>query len=270
MKKSRMTVVEKARMKLSIMTALEKEMRKCEPVVSPYAVRTPYYFRFSFKSVSVGRMVSVVAFSFVFILGGLSFASADSLPGDILYPIKINITESIEEQLTFTPEKKIALRQKRIEDRFMEVEKLIKEKRITPENLSIAQSEIQIEKEKIKEDIEEINKANPEVAVEAKIELEDTINKRQETIDIQIEEDKEIKSIEVDLANFETNLLNATNIEEVVEVKEEQKKEADIEAKSEVKEETKNEEATPLPATENKEAEEETNKSLDIPILPII
>jgi len=98
--------------------------------------------------------------------------------------------------------------QKRIEDRFSEVEKLIKEKRITPENRSIAESEIQLEKEKIGNDIEAINKENPAGAEQAKTTLESSINERLEQIDTQIEASKDIDSIESDLSSAETSLEN--------------------------------------------------------------
>ncbi|MFA6258583.1 MAG: hypothetical protein WCX79_02690 [Candidatus Paceibacterota bacterium] len=204
MKKSRMTAVENARLKLRIMTSLEKDVFKETPIISPFIQKSPYFFGFSFHSFS--KLIPITVIVLVIAIGGVLHASSDSLPGDTLYTIKINIKEKIEEKLTFTPEKKIALRQKRIEDRFTEVEKLIKEKRITPKNLSIAQSEIELERAKIELEIEEINKENPTITEEIKTELDSSINLRKEQIDTQIKEESEIESIEKELANLESLL----------------------------------------------------------------
>jgi len=52
--------------------------------------------------------------------GGLAFASERSLPGDILYPIKTNITEEVVASFQSTPEAKIAWEEKRVERRSVE------------------------------------------------------------------------------------------------------------------------------------------------------
>lgn len=214
MKKSRMTAVENARLKLRIMTSLEKDVFKETPIISPFIQKSPYFFGFSFHSFS--KLIPITAIVLVITIGGILHASGDSLPGDTLYTVKINIKEKIEEKLTFTPEKKIALRQKRIEDRFTEVEKLIKEKRITPKNLSIAQSEIELERAKIELEIEEINKEKPTPTIteEIKTELDSSINLRKEQIDTQIKEEGEIELIEKELANLELLLQEKINFEE--------------------------------------------------------
>jgi hypothetical protein len=206
MKRSRMTVAEKTRLRTNIMSAMNDNTRKNSSRISPYlgAFGIPSYLsRFSWNTFSKVSLVS--ALSMILVVGGLTYASAGALPGDLLYPIKIS-KEKIEEKLTFAPAQKIALRQKRIDARFTEVEQLIKENRITPENRSIANSEIQVEKEKITNDIEAVNEGNPAAAAQAKMKLESSIDSRQTNIDNQIETNKDVQSIGNDLSNFNKNL----------------------------------------------------------------
>ncbi len=187
MKRSKMTEGEKARLKSELLAFIETaETSPIKGVVaSPYWKRfgVPSYFRFSFAS--IGKAVAVSALSLLLVLGGLTYASASALPGDWLYPIKIHLKEGIEDKLlvfAFTPAEKIALRERRVEERFTELEQLVKKNRVTPENLSIANSEIQVEKKKIKSDLEKINADNPQAAEQAKKDLNSSITARENMI----------------------------------------------------------------------------------------
>ncbi|MCF7834193.1 MAG: DUF5667 domain-containing protein [Candidatus Pacebacteria bacterium] len=253
-KKSRMTSVEKARMQLNIMSAIEKQAshKIVSPAYQAIPLRSPYFFQRSIFA--IGRMSFASAFAIILILGGLSYASADSLPGDFLYSVKTDLIESIEEKITFTPEKKVALRQKRIEDRFSEIETLIKEKRITPANRSIAETEIQLEKEKISASIEEVNKDNPEIAKEVKEKVESNISARLEKIDVQIEENIEFDLIQKELESLDINI--NTELDENI---------SSIDKKEEVKTETKSTEQNTTPISKEETKIEPTIKD----ILPI-
>lgn len=166
--------------------------------VSPYIVRSPIAM--------VGKFASVLLLISIVGTGGLSYASAGALPGDFLYPVKTNLLEKLEEQLAVTPEKKVALRQKRIETRFGEVETLIKEKKITKEKLSLVQNKIEKEKEKVGNDLIELKKEDTGKALLA-----------ENTIEASIEEHKEAISSLVDIKKEEpvATLMTATEIADV-------------------------------------------------------
>lgn len=198
LKRIQMSEREKKSIKQNVMRFAEMNPTKNH---SPYFRLSPYFSSFNFDFVYLSR-ISVVLLLFVIVgTGSLSIVSAKALPGDLLYPIKINLREKIEENLVFLPEKKIVLRQERIATRFMEVETLIKEDRITPENKSIAESSIQAEKEKLNDDIETINKENPEIAIATKVSIDSSIKQRQEKIDTKIKNIGEIDVLEKELKN---------------------------------------------------------------------
>jgi hypothetical protein len=60
----------------------------------------------------------------VFLMTGVSLAAEGSLPGDTLYPLKVNINEEIQSLMAFSPESKAKFEIKRAERRLDEVERL--------------------------------------------------------------------------------------------------------------------------------------------------
>lgn len=57
--------------------------------------------------------------------GNISYAAAQSLPGDLLYPIKIHVNEKIQGVLKVTPKATAKWEQKKIENRLDEVKTLV-------------------------------------------------------------------------------------------------------------------------------------------------
>ena len=65
--------------------------------------------------------------------GGTSYAAADALPGDLLYPIKTGVNENVQEALAFSEEAKADLNGKLAVRRLEEAEVLASEGRLSPE-----------------------------------------------------------------------------------------------------------------------------------------
>ena len=63
---------------------------------------------------------------------GLAYASEQALPGDVLYPVKINVTEEVVSVLSFTPEAKLEWETKRILRRVDEIQKIEEVKNTQP------------------------------------------------------------------------------------------------------------------------------------------
>ncbi len=71
--------------------------------------------------------------------GGTSFAAQGALPGDVLYPVKVNVNEEVRAALTFSSEGKTELNAERAAVRLDEAEKLAAQNRLT------AQAKAQVE-----------------------------------------------------------------------------------------------------------------------------
>ncbi len=111
--KLRMTPEEKAAMKASVFG-----------MPSPLAAQPSSYFPHTFQFLHT--RVLVPAFAFVLIFGGVGTAAAaqGSLPGDILYPVKLSINEAVEVALATTPVARAEVSAKLAERRVEEAETL--------------------------------------------------------------------------------------------------------------------------------------------------
>jgi hypothetical protein len=76
-------------------------------------------------------LVAGGAFALFVLSGGVSFAAERSLPGDLLYPIKVRVNEGVERVLAVTPEAKSAVAHRHIETRAIETEQLVEEARLS-------------------------------------------------------------------------------------------------------------------------------------------
>jgi len=196
-KAEKMTKEEKTSIRFKVETFVQNN-----PINIPQ--KSPYFSRFHFAK--AGKIFATGLLLMVIGVGGLSYSSASALPGDLLYPIKINLNEKIEEKLAFKPEKKIVIQQKRIETRFTEIETLIKEKKIAPENNSVvaeAEKQINQEKERLVNTLIKVQKINPEMASKAKNNIENSIKNHQEKIHALINERKANKKLEQNQENTE-------------------------------------------------------------------
>lgn len=80
-------------------------------------------FKFSFMPYLV--LIAIV------IGGGTSYAAAGALPGDVLYPIKTEVNESVKSAFTFGAEAEVALQAELVAERLREAEELEAEGRLT-------------------------------------------------------------------------------------------------------------------------------------------
>lgn len=122
--------------------------------LTEYAEKNPIN---SVENVSWFTFVTKPAFAFVMasiviIIGGnISYAAADSLPGDLLYPIKIHVNEKIKGAFTITPKAAAKWEEKKIENRLDEVERLVEKGEFD------TQKRVQVEKE-VEKNVEKIRK----------------------------------------------------------------------------------------------------------------
>jgi hypothetical protein len=93
------------------------------PIPSPVSItKSPYFSRSHFWT--LGK--AAVAACLIVALGGgsLSYAAENTLPGDLLYPMKVSFNEEVVGAMKLTPEAKIAWQEKRVERRLSEIEAL--------------------------------------------------------------------------------------------------------------------------------------------------
>lgn len=93
----------------------------------------------NFKSVRLRMMVGTMAAIVVIIV---PFVAERSVPGDVLYPVKVRFNEEVREQLSFTGYQKIAWETERVERRIAEARLLASEGRLTDETEAAIGAEV--------------------------------------------------------------------------------------------------------------------------------
>lgn len=121
---------------------------------NPQPLRSPFYL----SKFSVLNFSKAVSFALIVLVAGgstISYASEDTLPGDLFYTVKVNFTEPIQTSLAWSSEAKLEVKTKQIEKRLTEAQILLKNNDTTPQKH--AEVEARVEK-KVLEISETINK----------------------------------------------------------------------------------------------------------------
>ncbi len=129
LKSLRLTAAEKAAM-------LETVLKT--PIASPYSVETMVY--------AYARRFSVaVAFGLVLVLtsGTLAFASLQSLPGEKLYSVKVEVLEPLRGVLAVTPDEKLEWEGEKVARRLAEAEELADEDKLEEGEIEKLEQEIE-------------------------------------------------------------------------------------------------------------------------------
>ncbi|HEY4477634.1 MAG TPA: DUF5667 domain-containing protein [Candidatus Paceibacterota bacterium] len=92
------------------------------------------------------------------LVGTVSYAAEKSLPGDTLYPIKVNINERVVTLATLSPEKSAAWQSRIISRRLEEAESLTSNGSLDAEKLAEMEARIDTASEKVTEHINEFEK----------------------------------------------------------------------------------------------------------------
>ncbi len=123
----RLTPDEKADMKRTVLSFMEANPAIAAPVREPERQR-PLLQRSLINLIQLINFKPMpIIIAIVLMLtagGGVSYAAENSLPGDILYPVKVSINEPVREALTFSTEAKAKLGADLAERRLDEMEKL--------------------------------------------------------------------------------------------------------------------------------------------------
>lgn len=153
------------------------------PAEIPFAVRASTEIRETFtmfRFISTMRLhPALLSLALVLSLGvGTSYAAENTLPGDILYPVKININEQVQGALAATPQAKADWNAKRVSRRLEEVEALVADDRLTAEHSATIRTEIENSSEDFNVSIAVLTTEDfdSETVVDAQSNLEATLN----------------------------------------------------------------------------------------------
>jgi hypothetical protein len=104
--------------------------------------------------------VSIASLALVlFVVGSASVGAQSALPGDLLYPVKVDFNEKILQVLAFSDQAKAMLHVQLAETRLQEVEKLVVEGKLTAHNQNQINDNLNISLNNATKSIDKLNSA---------------------------------------------------------------------------------------------------------------
>jgi len=110
------------------------------PIKSPYVKRSPV---FAFVESYHVRISQIGALILIFFITGVTYTSGNSLPGDLFYPIKVEVVEPMIGVVNYSPEDKVVWEGEKVERRIVEAEKLAEKNELDDEKLSNLEKRIE-------------------------------------------------------------------------------------------------------------------------------
>lgn len=134
--KVRLTADEKSTMRGELLRYM-----KMHPAVSSQSIRIPSSF--SISDLRNKKTMPILVSLGILMGGSLSFAAENTVPGDILYPIKTHVNETVRGAVAGTPKAKAEWEVRLAERRLEEVEKLVSTQTALPEVKELAQANLE-------------------------------------------------------------------------------------------------------------------------------
>jgi uncharacterized membrane protein len=153
--------------------------------------------------------VALGVFIFVFSGAAVVVASQDSLPGDLLYPVKVNIKEPVVSAVSFGTHAKIYAEVQKADERLKEAEKLSEEGRLN----AVTRKEIEVRFETHVEKVDAFTNVDTEstdIEIEKRVKTREDLEERVvEHVD-KLDKVKEVLSDEKkeEIEKFKYNVLN--------------------------------------------------------------
>ncbi len=127
LKQATLSEKERAEMRGDIVVFMEVNPVRNANVVRHHTYAGPFT---AFNTIKRKRMISAILLTMFVLSGGVSYAAEGSLPGDMLYPVKIHINEGVEGTLAVGAKADAQFAHKQLERRAQEAEALAKEHRL--------------------------------------------------------------------------------------------------------------------------------------------
>lgn len=151
-----------------------------ESVRSPYqrifSILSPFSFLFRIP------VLALMLLSLIILGGATTFAAAGALPGDILYPLKVNVLEPAKGVLAVSQEARAKWQVSRAETRIHEVEQLAAKRQLTPEEGAETKENFDNSLHAARVSLEKLSRHNPEAAFEIETSFAESLNQHEETL----------------------------------------------------------------------------------------
>jgi len=152
-----------------------------KPITSPFSSR-----------ISISYFSKAISFALIVLIAGgstISYASEDTLPGDTLYTVKVNVKEPLEQKLALTPQAKLEVKTKQVEKRLTEAQTLLQKNDTTPEKHKEVEVRVEKQVEEIAQTITKLQeKGDVETILSATSKLQPVLKAHKEALQKEVDE----------------------------------------------------------------------------------
>ncbi len=164
---------------------VELAMKKNKSIVSDTIISEP------FKTIRLNSFyVRSFATAFaVFFIVSIPFIAEHAVPGDVLYPVKVQFTEELRSSLTLSPYAKVAWETQRLERRISEARLLAMEGKLTEETELQVAAAVKTHTDTAQREIAQLRQSDSDEAAIAEITLASALAVQTEMLESHIEKD---------------------------------------------------------------------------------
>ena len=155
-----------------MLLALEKVMRPHAPLKSSIRIfPSPYIF-------FAPRLISSLAFVLILAVvgGSTAYAAEGAVPGDLLYPIKLNVNETVASAFAVSPEAKATVHARLAERRMQEAESLAARGTLTAEIKEELEANLEGHAQIIQDSVALVEEGDPVVAADISTRFESALS----------------------------------------------------------------------------------------------
>lgn len=212
-KSVRLTDEEKSRMKWALLSYIENE-----PVIKEQGVRLPY--KGSLTQYLILRFTESMPIILILALlasGGTALAAQNSLPGDVLYPVKIHINENVRSLFAFSNNAQAKLQAELAVTRLMEAEKLAAENKLDATTTAMLQANFSDHSQLFQKEVDSLkNRSDIAIAAIAASDFETKLKAHEKILHKLGEDTEDIRSIITPLitdVRIDSSSTSATRVE---------------------------------------------------------
>lgn len=174
-----------------------------QPVITGWKPRYYYWSNiFTNFKLSLVKTMPIIIILAVLFSGGVSLGAEGSLPGDLLYPVKIGVNEEVRAWFAVSDEAEAAWSARRAERRLEEAEKLAVKGRLNEEARSLIEENFLAHAEKVKARINKFENSHHAKALEVNSIFHTSLNAHAKILEsIGISLDADVEPVLVKLAD---------------------------------------------------------------------
>jgi hypothetical protein len=150
------------------------------------AIVSEPFFAIKLNAFHVRSFAGVFA---VFLIVGVPFVAERSMPGDVLYPVKVEFNEELRSSLALSPYAKVAWETQRLERRLSEARLLASEGKLTEEAETQVAAAVKSHSDAAKREIAQLRESDSDEAAIAEIAFASALAVQSEVLEGHIEKD---------------------------------------------------------------------------------